>query len=55
MVRELCEIDAPAHAHYIGMFLLARLVMDNLMDQDCKETLEEELHNKILPRGIDEA
>lgn len=37
------------------MFLLARLVMDNLMDQDCEESLEEELNNKVLPQGIDEA
>ena len=37
------------------MFLLARLVMDNLMNQDCEEDLEKELDNEILPRGIDEA
>ena len=37
------------------MFLLARLIMDNLVDQDCEEALEEELKNEILPRGIDEA
>ena len=44
-----------AHSHTTGMFLLARLVMDNLLDQDCEEALEEELNNEILPRGIDEA
>lgn len=37
------------------MFLLARLIMDNLMDQDCREDLEEELRDKILPNGIDQA
>lgn len=37
------------------MFLLARLIMDNLMDQDCQEDLEEELRSEILPKGIDQA
>ena len=38
-----------------GMFLLARLIMDNLMDQDSIEDLEEELCTDTLPSGIDEA
>jgi hypothetical protein len=37
------------------MFLLARLIMDNLIIQDDLEELEEELDNEILPHGIDEA
>ncbi len=37
------------------MFLLARLIMDNLLDQDCREDLEEELKDKMLPNGIDQA
>ena len=37
------------------MFLLARLIMDNLMDQDCREDLEEELNCEVLPDGIDQA
>ena len=44
-----------AYSLNIGMFLLARLVMDNLVDQDCEEALEEELNSDILPQGIDEA
>ena len=55
MVRDSCSTDPPTHSHYIGMFLLARLVMDNLMAQDCEEDLKEELNNKILPHGINEA
>ena len=39
----------------VGMFLLARLILDNLADQDNLEDLEEELSNDKLPRGIDEA
>jgi hypothetical protein len=39
----------------IGMFLLARLIMDNLLDQDSLDDLNEELKSEILPRGIDEA
>ncbi|KAL8837871.1 MAG: hypothetical protein Q9170_002346 [Blastenia crenularia] len=38
-----------------GMFLLARLILDNLLDQDCSEDLEEELNSEILPNGIDQA
>lgn len=45
------EVTQRAH----GMFLFARLVMDNLMNQDCEEALEDELKNEILPQGIDEA
>ena len=40
---------------FLGMFLLARLILDNLVDQDNLEDLEEELMNDKLPRGIDEA
>ena len=40
---------------YPGMFLLARLIMDNLIDQDFSDELEEELRSEILPKGIDEA
>lgn len=40
---------------FVGMFLLARLILDNLVDQDNLEDLEEELRNDKLPRGIDEA
>ena len=39
----------------LGMFLLARLIMDNLLNQDCIEDLEEELCSDTLPNGIDEA
>lgn len=38
-----------------GMFLLARLIMDNLIDQESLEDLEEELDTDILPKGINEA
>jgi hypothetical protein len=37
------------------MFLLARLIIDNLLSQDNLEDLEEELDSDILPTGIDEA
>ena len=40
---------------YPGMFLLARLIMDNLMDQDFPDELAEELRSEVLPKGIDEA
>ena len=40
---------------YSGMFLLARLIMDNLNDQDCRQDLEEELKDDVLPNGIDQA
>jgi len=38
-----------------GMFLLARLIMDNLLSQDNREDLEEELKFEVLPHGINEA
>ena len=37
------------------MFLLARLILDNIMDQDCREDLDEELSSEILPKGINQA
>lgn len=37
------------------MFLLARLIMDNLIDQDCRQDLEEELSDGVLPNGIGQA
>jgi len=37
------------------MFLLARLIMDNLLDQEVLEDLEEEMDNEILPPGIEQA
>lgn len=37
------------------MFLLARLIMDNLIDQDCRQDLEEELSDEVLPNGIGQA
>ena len=40
---------------YPDMFLLARLIMDNLIDQDCRQDLEEELRDEILPTGIGQA
>ena len=40
---------------YPGMFLLARLIMDNLVDQDFADELAEELRSEVLPKGIDEA
>ena len=40
---------------YAGMFLLARLIMDNLIDQDFPDELAEELRSEVLPKGIDEA
>lgn len=40
---------------YPGMFLLARLIMDNLIDQDFPDELAEELRSEVLPKGIDEA
>ena len=39
----------------IGMFLLARLIMENLIIQDTTVELEEELKSDILLNGIDEA
>lgn len=44
-----------ADTNSAGMFLLARLIMDNLMDQDCREDLKEELSDRLLPNGIEEA
>lgn len=38
-----------------GMFLLARLIMDNLLAQDNVEDLEEEMESDILPAGIEQA
>jgi len=48
-------VDFKADSRQIGMFLLARLIMDNLLDQDCYEDLEEELDGEVLPNGIDQA
>ncbi|KAF6218628.1 hypothetical protein HO133_005979 [Letharia lupina] len=33
----------------------ARLIMDNLIDQDCRQDLEEELSDEVLPNGIGQA
>lgn len=38
-----------------GMFLLARLIIDNLISQINLEDLEHELRTDILPTGIKEA
>ncbi|KAH6670655.1 hypothetical protein B0J14DRAFT_100518 [Halenospora varia] len=38
-----------------GMFLLARLIMENLLSQDNLEELNEELKFEVLPHGINEA
>lgn len=43
------------YAQSVGMFLLARLIMENLLAQDTMVDLEEELESDILPNGIDEA
>ena len=48
-------VDFKVDSRQIGMFLLARLIMDNLLDQDCYEDLEEELDGAVLPNGIDQA
>lgn len=48
-------VDIEADSREIGMFLLARLIMDNLLGQDCYEDLEEELNGEVLPNGIDQA
>lgn len=37
------------------MFLLARLIMDNLLSQETWEDVDEELRTDVLPRRIDEA
>ena len=47
--------DYPIDFFRSGMFLLARLIMDNLLDQICHEDLEEELRSEILPKGIKQA
>lgn len=39
----------------LGMFLLARLIMDNLLGQEVLEDLEEEMDSEILPSGIEQA
>ena len=39
----------------LGMFLLAWLIMDNLLEQETWEDVDEELGTGILPRTIDEA
>ena len=38
-----------------GMFLLATLIMENLLDQETLEELEEELRPDVLPQGIGQA
>ena len=48
-------IDIEADSRQLGMFLLARLIMDYLLDQDCHEDLEEELNSEELPDEIDQA
>ena len=37
------------------MFLLARLIIDNLLAQETREDFEEEMDSDILPNGIDQA
>lgn len=51
------ELGSNQHANMnnIGMFLLARLIMDNLLSQDNVEDLNEELKFEVLPHGINEA
>jgi hypothetical protein len=39
----------------LGMFLLARLIMDNLLDQDTREDVQLELRADTLPSGTTEA
>lgn len=52
--RNLVEILMLTEAN-TGMFLLARLIMDNLLSQDNLEDLNEELRFEVLPHGINEA
>ncbi|KAL9043378.1 MAG: hypothetical protein Q9214_003434, partial [Letrouitia sp. 1 TL-2023] len=52
-LRKHIITDIATRSH--GMFLLARLILDNLLDQDCYADLEEELNDKLLPNGIDQA
>lgn len=39
----------------LGMFLLAKLIVSNLMDQVDVEQIEVELEDENLPRKLDEA
>ncbi|KAK0627418.1 hypothetical protein B0T14DRAFT_135829 [Immersiella caudata] len=38
-----------------GMFLYAKVVLGNLMDQDCERDVEEELQDESFPHGLEEA
>ena len=38
----------------LGMFLLTRLILDNLFDQEPQEDLKE-VRDEVLPNGIDQA
>ncbi|KAL2066161.1 hypothetical protein VTL71DRAFT_2232 [Oculimacula yallundae] len=60
-MSKLCQIFQLSHERVqliekeIYMFLLARLIMDNLLSQDNLEDLTEELKFEVLPHGIEEA
>jgi hypothetical protein len=41
--------------YLLGMFLLARLIIDNLLAQETREDFEEEMDSDVLPNGIDQA
>lgn len=56
-VSPFSKLGSNQHANRTntGMFLLARLIMDNLLSQDNLEDLNEELKFEVLPHGINEA
>ncbi|KAK8879908.1 zinc finger protein [Apiospora arundinis] len=50
------KVEEAADVHIeVGMFLLAKLIVENLMQQACVEDVELELEEKTLPRELKQA
>jgi hypothetical protein len=57
------QMPDPAREHIVklvcdgadGMFLFARLILENLYDQENLENVYKELHPDTFPRGFDQA
>jgi hypothetical protein len=43
------------HANLVGMFLFARVILENLMEQECEEDVFTELRDDVFPSELDEA
>ncbi|KAK8084662.1 Ankyrin repeat-containing protein [Apiospora hydei] len=54
-IKVASKVEEAADAYKAGMFLLAKLIVENLMQQTCVEDVEHELEDETLPRELKQA